>query len=154
MKHIYLGSDHAGHKLKQTVKSYLESLHIPFTDMGNAELDPGDDYPDYAYAVGKQVRDNKALGILICGSAMGVCIAANKITGVRATPVFTTREAQLSREHNDANVLCLSGWDTSAAKAKTIIRTWLKTEFSGLKRHERRVQKIKQIERDEQKAKR
>ena len=146
MKHIFLGSDHAGYKLKQTVKSYLDSLHTPYTDLGNAQLDPADDYPDYALLVAKAVVEQRGMGILICGSAMGVCIAANKVKGTRATAVFTTREAQLSREHNDANILCLSGWDTSPAKAKAIIRTWLKTEFSGLKRHARRIQKIKKIE--------
>lgn len=147
MRHIYLGSDHAGYKLKQSVKSYLDSLHIPYTDLGNLELDAADDYPDYALAVGRAVTgDRGSRGIVMCGSAMGVCIAANKIRGIRATPVFTTREAQLSREHNDANVLCLSGWDTSAAKAKAIIRTWLKTDFSGHQRHVRRLAKIKKLE--------
>ncbi len=147
MRHIYLGSDHAGYKLKQTVKSYLDSLHVPYTDLGNLELDEADDYPDYALAVSKAVtKDRGSRGILMCGSAMGICIAANKVKGIRATPVFTTREAQLSREHNDANILCLSGWDTSGAKVKSIIRVWLKTEFTGHQRHVRRLGKIKKIE--------
>jgi ribose 5-phosphate isomerase B len=149
MKKIYLGADHAGFKLKETVKNYLDSLKIPYEDMGNLKYNKDDDYPDFGYKVAKAVAKNNGLGILICGSSIGVCIVANKVKGVRGAPVVNTRDAELSREHTNANVLCLSGWNTSAMQAKKIIRAWLKTAFSQAERHSRRVDKIKEIEEKE-----
>jgi ribose 5-phosphate isomerase B len=147
---IYLGSDHAGFKLKQQIKTYLDKTKAPYEDLGNLKLQSDDDYPDYGYEVAKAVAENKnSKGILICGSSYGVCIVANKVKNIRAVSVFTSQEAKLSREHNNANVLCLSGWDLSPSKTKQIIKIWLNTKFSPAKRHQRRVKKIQNIENKE-----
>ncbi len=147
-KKIYLGSDHAGFELKEKLKKWLEKKKISFVDLGNQSLDPLDDYPDYAAKVAKKVVKNRSLGILICGSAQGMCIAANKIKGARAVVPFSLKEARLSKEHNQANILCLSGWFAHIHKAKKMIETFLTTSFSAEPRHVRRVNKIKQIERE------
>ena len=146
MKTVYIGADHAGYKLKQELKKFLQHLGHKVVDVGAHELDPQDDYPKYAYAAAKAVAQGKGVAILACGSAEGICIAANKVKGVRAVPVWTLRNARLSREHNDANVLCLSGWELSLASAKKIAKAWLETEFSKEERHLRRLKEIKQIE--------
>ena len=144
---IYLGSDHAGHELKLEVATYLESLNEEFKDLGNTFNDPEDDYPDFAFAVAEAVAaDADAFGILVCGSAQGVCIAANKVKGVRAAAVATPDEARLTREHNAANVLCLSGWKGAIEDLKPVIDAFLTTEFSGEERHLRRLNKISEYE--------
>jgi len=146
MKTVYIGADHAGFKLKQELKKFLDHTGYKVVDEGAFELNPHDDYPVYAYKVAKEVSKGKGLGILVCGSAEGVCMAANKLKGVRAVAVWTLRNARLSREHNDANVLCLSGWELSPNHAKKITKLWLATEFSGKERHKRRLEEIKRIE--------
>ena len=146
MKTVYIGADHAGFKIKQELKKFLQHQGYKVIDAGSHELEPGDDYPKYAYAVAKAAAQGKGLGILVCGSAEGICIAANKVKGVRAVPVWTLRNAKLSREHNNANVLCLSGWELPLPRAKKIVSTWLKTAFSGAERHARRIKQISQIE--------
>ncbi len=146
MKTVYLGADHAGFKLKQELKRFLHQQGYTVVDRGAHELDANDDYPQYAYTVAKAVAQGKGAGILACGSAEGICIAANKVKGIRAVPVWTLRNARLSREHNDANVLCLSGWELSLAQAKKIVKTWLQTAFSGEERHVRRLKEIERIE--------
>ncbi|MEM4242394.1 MAG: RpiB/LacA/LacB family sugar-phosphate isomerase [Candidatus Woesearchaeota archaeon] len=146
MNTVYIGADHAGFKLKQELKKFLDQQGYKVMDVGAFELDPADDYPVYAYKVAKEVSKGKGLGILVCGSAEGVCIAANKVKGVRAVAVWTLRNARLSREHNDANVLCLSGWELSLNHAKKIVKLWLSTGFSGEERHKRRLEQIKRIE--------
>ncbi len=147
---VLLGADHAGFKLKHELKRFLQQQGYTVIDLGAHELDPQDDYPKYAYAVAKAVSKGKGLGILACGSAEGICIAANKVKGVRAVPVWTLRNARLSREHNDANILCLSGWELPMAKAKKIVTVWLKTAFSGAERHVRRLKEIGMIEHGKQ----
>ena len=146
MKKIYLGADHRGFKLKENIKNYLDSIKIPYEDLGAFELDPTDDYPDYAVKVAQKVAEERSRGILICGSAIGVCIVANKFKGVYAAPVSTEQEAMVSMTHNNANVLCLAGWNLSLAKAKKIVRIWLRTEHKIVVRHERRLAKVKAIE--------
>ncbi|RMD57440.1 ribose 5-phosphate isomerase B [Candidatus Woesearchaeota archaeon] len=142
---IYLGADHAGYKLKEHLKKFLSKQGYKTIDKGAKKYNKKDDYPDYAKKVAKAVQKG-GKGILVCGSAEGICIAANKFKGIRATPVWTIRAAKLSRQHNDANILCLSGWDLDKKKAEKIALAWLKTPFSGEKRHERRIEKIKKIE--------
>ena len=142
---IYLSADHAGFKLKEQIKKYLEKKYN-VSDLGAFKFEKTDDYPDFAAKVAKKVSVG-GMGILFCGSSHGVCIAANKIRGARAVAVSNIRDAKLTREHNDANVLCLSGWNLKLDAAKKIIDAWLKTEFSGEERHARRVGKIKQLER-------
>lgn len=142
---INIGADHAGYKLKEHIARYLAKNGYTVNDFGAHKLDKNDDYPDYAAMVGKAVQKN-GLGILICGSSEGVCIAANKVRGIRAVAVWNLTNAKLSRQHNDANVLCLSGWQLTKKEAEKITLTWIKTPFSKEKRHIRRINKIKRME--------
>jgi ribose 5-phosphate isomerase B len=140
---IYLGTDHAGWQLKQEMKGVLEELGLEFQDLGAINLDPDDDYPDYAFKVAEAVvADLGSFGVLFCGSAQGVCIAANKVRGARAVTASSPEDAAKTREHNDANVLCLSGWHQDAAELGEIITTFVNTPFSGEVRHARRLAKI------------
>lgn len=147
MKQIYIGADHAGFQLKEKVKAWLNHKGIFLVDVGNKILDPKDDYPDFASSLARKVVAEKSLGILICGSAQGMCIAANKIRGARAVVPSSLREARLSKEHNHANIICLSGWFTHLHKAKRMIEIFLTVPFSKEPRHVRRVAKIKRLER-------
>ena len=146
VKKIYLGSDHAGFELKERLKNWFEKKKILYVDLGNLIFNPKDDYPDYASLVAKKVTSTGSLGILICGSAQGMCIAANKIKGARAVIPFSLKETHLSREHNHANILCLSGRFTRFYKAKKMVEMFLNTPFSKEPRHLRRLNKIKKLE--------
>ncbi len=146
MNPISLGADHAGFALKEKIKKWLTKKKIPFIDLGDKKLRPKDDYPDYAAKVARTVAKNEGLGILICGSAQGICIAANKIKGIRAVAPYNPLEAVLSRKHENANIICLSGWFFTLMKAKKMIGLFLNTPFSGAKRHIRRLNKIKKLE--------
>lgn len=141
---VYVGADHAGFELKEKLKRALKKDGYEVVDCGAKRYLKTDDYPDYAARVARKVQKG-GKGILLCGSAEGVCIAANKFEGIRAVPVWTLANARLSREHNDANVLCLSGWQLSEAKARRIALEWLETEFSGAERHARRIRKIGEL---------
>lgn len=144
---IYLGSDHAGHGLKLEIARYLEERGLEHKDLGNEINDPDDDYPDYAFPVAEAVANEEdAFGILACGSAQGVCIAANKVKGVRAVAVADAEAARRAREHNAANVLCLSGWNSTIDDVQPAIDAFLQTEFSGAERHARRLGKISAYE--------
>ena len=142
---IYIGSDHAGFRFKQKIKRFLKKKGYNVIDVGNKKLDPKDDYPVFAIKLGKSVVKSKSMGILACGSAQGMCIAANKVKGVRAAIVRNAEEARLSREHNNANVICISGW-SKPKNVSNIITTFLKTKFSGVARHRRRVRQIIRFE--------
>ncbi|MBU1289740.1 ribose 5-phosphate isomerase B [Patescibacteria group bacterium] len=143
---LYIGSDHAGFYLKEELKKYLLELGYEFEDLGNKDLDPLDDYPDFALAVGKKVSETGGRGLLICSTGLGMAIAANKVAGVRAAVCWDDFTALQSREHNDTNVLCLAGKALDTETAKKITRVWLETEFSGEERHKRRLSKIKEID--------
>ncbi|MFH1376887.1 MAG: ribose 5-phosphate isomerase B [Candidatus Woesearchaeota archaeon] len=147
MKKIYIGSDHAGFILKNSIKTHLTNKKHKFIDLGNLKYEKEDDYPDYAEEVAKKVAKEKTKGILICGSSHGVCIAANKIKGIRAVAINNTKDAKITREHNDANILCLSEWHLKEKEVGKIIDVWLKTNFRKDKRHIRRINKIKKLER-------
>ena len=147
MKQIYIGSDHAGFHLKEKIRKWLEHKRVPYVDVGNKSLDPKDDYPDFAAALARKVVAGKSLGILVCGSAQGMCIAANKVKGARAVIPYSLREARLSKEHNNANIICLSGWFAHLHKSKRMIEIFLTTPFSQEARHIRRLGKIKRLER-------
>jgi ribose 5-phosphate isomerase B len=142
---VNIGADHAGFALKEHLKKFLQTKGFDIRDWGAKKLVKSDDYPDYALKVGKAVQ-KKGIGILVCGSAEGICMAANKIRGIRAAAVWTLQNAKLSRQHNDANILCLSGWQLPKKTAEKIVLTWLRTPFSGEKRHMRRIQKIRRME--------
>lgn len=147
---IYLGSDHAGFKLKQQIKNYLTKKKIKYEDLGNLKLEKDDDYPVFGYKVAKAVaKDKKARGILICGTSYGMCIIANKVKGARAVSVKNVKDAIEIRKHNDANIMCLSGWGTTASKAVKMIDKFLKTKFEVKARRIRRINKIKKIENKE-----
>src|SRR5437764_10798798 len=145
---IALGADHAGFDLKQKVKQHLEQKGFQVDDRGTTSSDSVD-YPDFARKVAEEVAGKQAdLGILVCGSGIGMAITANKVPGIRAANVSSAEEAQLSREHNDANVLALGARLLDQNSAFCIVDKWLTTSFAG-GRHQRRVDKIAEIERDE-----
>ena len=139
---VAIGSDHAGYKLKEIIKNYLKRKKIEFKDFGT-HSEESVDYPDYAYPVAESVaRSEFDLGILICGSGVGMCITANKVKGIRAVLAHDTYTAKQSREHGNCNVLCLAGKKLSKAKGTKIVDVWLNTEFSGEERYLRRIRKI------------
>jgi len=149
---ISLGADHAGYQLKEKIKQWLAQQGIEVTDHGANSLDSVD-YPDYARDVAHDVAGKRAdWGILVCGSGIGMAMAANKVPGVRAANVTSEVEAQLSREHNDANVLAIGARILDDAAAFKIVDTWLHTGFAG-GRHQGRVDKITALEREEMPAK-
>jgi len=139
---IAIGSDHAGFKLKQKIIEHLKRNKILFKDYGTFSEGPCD-YTDYAFPVAKAVAGGRfERGILICGSGVGMTIAANRIPGVRAVNVKDLYTARQSRRHGDANLLCLGGRALKEKKALRILAVWLKTPFSGEERHRRRIEKI------------
>lgn len=141
---IPIAADHAGPDLKAKLISVLKEFR--FDDLGTKGTDSVD-YPDFAEKVATLVSTGKAKrGILICGSGIGMSIAANKFPGVRAALAESVEAAKLSREHNDANILCLGARLTSPEKAIEIVRTWLTTEYSHSPRHDTRIKKIAGIE--------
>jgi ribose 5-phosphate isomerase B len=143
---IALGSDHAGFELKDKIKSHLEANGVTVDDKGTHST-ASVDYPDYAQKVGEEVVSKQAdLGILVCGSGIGMSIAANKIHGIRAANVHDEAEAQLSREHNDANVLAIGARMLDEKTAFNIVDRWLTTPFSGGERHMRRIEKVAELE--------
>src|SRR6185503_16554487 len=148
---IALGADHAGFELKNRIKLHLQQKGIETQDEGTNSPDSVD-YPDFARLVGHDVAQHRAdLGILVCGSGIGMAIAANKVEGIRAANVSTEYEAQMSREHNNANVLALGARILNPDQAFAIVDKWLTTQFAG-GRHERRVEKIMAIEKEEDAA--
>lgn len=139
---IALGSDHAGFDLKQKISQYLGNQGIAIQDCGTYSL-TSCDYPDYAHAVANAVENQTAdFGILVCGSGQGVAITANKHQNIRAALCWAAEIVALSREHNDANVLCLPARFVTESAALEMVDTFLKTNFAG-GRHQTRVEKIK-----------
>ena len=145
---IALGADHAGFPLKERVKQWLLEQRVQVDDKGTFSNESVD-YPDFARLVGEAVAAKQTdRGILVCGSGIGMSIAAHKVPGVRAANPHPVFEAQMSREHNDANVLTLGARVLTEDEAHGILDMWLRTKFAG-GRHQRRVDKISQIERAE-----
>jgi ribose 5-phosphate isomerase B len=144
---VALGADHGGYELKDVVRDFLEENKYELIDLGT--YSPASvDYPDYAMAVGRAILDGKAdVGILICGSGVGACVAVNKIPGIRAGLCHDTFSAHQGREDDDANVLCMGARVIGHQLALEIVRTFLNAKFSGLERHVRRLAKVKEIER-------
>lgn len=140
-KPIAIGSDHAGYDYKEDLISFLEGKGLPFKDFGTHSKDSVD-YPDFAHPVAKAVEDGEAsFGVLICGSANGVAITANKHQGVRAAICWGEELAQLAREHNNANVLCIPARFVREGDAEKMLNIFINTAFEG-GRHENRVNKI------------
>src|ERR1041385_228141 len=137
---ICIGADHAGYEMKETLKKSLSSTG-EVKDFGTNSPESVD-YPDYVHPLAEYVEENKnAVGILLCGSANGMAMAANKHEGIRAAICWTKKIAELARQHNDANILCLPARFISDEEAKEITEAFLNTPFEG-GRHERRVKKI------------
>ncbi|MBI2616626.1 RpiB/LacA/LacB family sugar-phosphate isomerase [Candidatus Gottesmanbacteria bacterium] len=154
---IYIGSDHGGFDLKEKIKGWLKTWGYSVEDVGNAMYDKEDDYPQFAFLVGQKVSldekkgirfpyhwKDRSKGILCCRSAAGMVVAANKVSGARAALAFDVRSARHCREHNDVNILALSGDWLEEHEAKKILKTWLDTEFSGEERHVRRLKQIEE----------
>lgn len=142
---IAVGSDHRGAELRSKLIDFLRQLDQVVID-ATENASETDDYPDIAEAVARKVSSQEVdRGILICGTGLGMCIVANKIPGVRAAPCFDDLSAEMSRRHNDLNVLCLSGDMVAEKLADRIVEIWLKTPFEG-GRHARRIQKIASLE--------
>lgn len=147
MSSIAIGSDAAGFGLKSAVISYLRGSGIAVTDFGTNASEPMVDYPDYAAPVCESIVTGAAdLGILICGTGIGMSIVANKVSGIRASLVHDTFGAQLSRKHNNANVLVMGAWDVTPERAESIVDRWLSSSYAG-GRHERRLEAIREVER-------
>ena len=145
MKRIAVGCDHRGFGLKELIMAFLQNEGYSYQDFGCHSTEPVD-YPDIAQEVGEAVASgNFDQGVLICSTGIGMCIAANKIQGVRAALCHNVFAAQRARQHNDANVLCLGGEDVDASVALEIVKTFLTTDFEG-GRHTRRVNKMKALE--------
>lgn len=143
---IYIGSDHAGFKTKEALKNFLITKKLKTVDVG-AFKGENVDYPDYAEKVGRKVaKDKGSLGILICGTGIGMSIAANKVKGIRAANPFNEETAKLAKEHNDANIICIAGRTYKAGKAKKIISAFLKAKSPKEARHKKRIKKISKIE--------
>ena len=141
---IPIGSDHAGFPAKEKVKEILIDLGFEPIDMGTYSTDSVD-YPDYAFKVASTVWNGMyGLGILVCGSGQGVCMTANKVDHVRAALVYNSEVASLTRQHNNANVMCLPGRTLSDSELTDIVKSFLSTEFEG-GRHEKRVGKIHKL---------
>jgi len=141
LKKIFISSDHAGYKLKEIIKIHLDKKKIKYTDLG-----PNNgsrvDYPDYAHKVAKKVKNNNNhVGILVCGSGMGMNITANKHKNIRAAQCFNLKSTKLSRLHNDANVITLGSRLLTKKNALNCVSVFLKTKFEG-GRHTKRIKKI------------
>jgi ribose 5-phosphate isomerase B len=144
---IAVGADHAGFELKQTLLNEIVSLGFEVIDLGASQYDALDDYPDFAEVVGECVASQHAdRGVVVCGSGVGACIAANKIKGVRACVCADTYSAHQGVEHDDMNVLVLGGRVMGIEVVKEVLRAYLHAQFSGEPRHVRRLNKVLAIE--------
>jgi ribose 5-phosphate isomerase B len=142
---VAVANDHRGIEAKEQIKAIVTEMGNECIDFGTSIEGPVD-YPDLAYAAATAVSKSEAdMAILVCGTGIGMCIAANKVPGVRAALCYDELNARVSRQHNDANVLCLSGDLIGSQALRKIVEVWLTTEFSG-GRHQRRVNKIHAIE--------
>lgn len=148
---VALGSDHAGFEQKERIKTYLQDKGLEVADLGTNSADESVDYPDFALRVGRAVAGGDAeYGVLVCGTGVGMAMAANKVDGVRAANVTDPEFAKLARAHNDANVVAVSGRFVPIEVNESIIDAFLETPFEG-GRHERRVDKIRSAESTDQK---
>ncbi len=143
---IYIGSDHAGFDLKNNIFSFIKNdLKIDITDLGCYSIE-STDYPDFAVKVCEKVQENNNIGILICGTGIGMSIIANKIKGIRCALCSEEYSAEMARRHNDSNVLALGGRVIGSGLAKSIVNKFLNTQFEG-GNHKKRIDKILKVER-------
>jgi ribose 5-phosphate isomerase B len=145
-RRVAIGSDHAGYEAKELMKSELSALGLEVMDVGAHDLESVD-YPDFGAAVGRAVATGEVeRGVLVCGSGIGISMAANKVPGVRAALCWNEETARLAREHNDANVLCFGARLIAPDLAARMVRVFMETEFAG-GRHGLRVEKLAQLDR-------
>jgi ribose 5-phosphate isomerase B len=145
---IYIGADHNGFQLKAQLIDYLQRNNYEVVDEGDTKLDPNDDFPQFAARVVAALKasdDQEAKGILICGSGQGMCMAANRFRGVRASLVWDESEARMSRNDDDANVLCLPARVVKETDVERILRVWLNTGFAGAARFKRRIKEMDEL---------
>jgi ribose 5-phosphate isomerase B len=141
---IAIGNDHTGYQLKKAIIEYLETKGIAYQDFGCGDVSSSD-YPDYAKAVGRAIQKKECdKGILICGTGIGISIAANKMKGIRAALCHDCFSAEATRLHNNANVLAMGARVIGMGHALKIVETFLNTEFSGEERHTRRIQMLEE----------
>ncbi len=145
---VALGADHGGFALKAELCQWLQARGYEVLDLGACTLDPTDDYPDFADAVAQSVASSQVdRGILVCGSGVGACIAANKVPGVRACLCQDTYSARQGVEHDDMNILCLGERIIGVELARELVTAFLGARFTGEERHRRRLDKVRAIER-------
>jgi ribose 5-phosphate isomerase B len=145
---IYIGADHNGYELKVKLRSFLVRSGFEVVDEGDTQQQPDDDFPQFAGRVCTALLDNgdtEARGILICGSGQGMCMAANRFKGIRASLCWNNREARSSRNDDDSNVLCLSASSLDEATMQNIVQTWLGTPFAGAARFKRRLLELDKL---------
>ena len=140
---IYCGADHGGYQLKEILKLWLQQQNYSVEDCGATQLDPKDDYPDFAFAVAKKVVQNpESIGILLCRSGGGMVIAANRIKGIRAVNIHDEKGAVHAKTNNNANIVSLEADWLGDEQAKQVLSAFLKAKFAGEERHVRRIGKI------------
>ena len=150
---LAIGADHAGFDLKGQIVPWLESTGHQVVDLGAHDLDPADDFPDFASAVARSVTGGQAeRGVMICGSGVGASIATNKVSGIRACLCHDTYTARQGVEHNDMNVLCLGGRVIGIETAKEVIAAFIGAQFTPEARFQRRIDKVSEIESNRLKA--
>ncbi len=145
---IYIGADHNGFGLKAQLGDFLRRSGHEIVDAGDTQMNPEDDFPQYANkAVGMLLADREpdARAILICGSGQGMCMAANRFKGIRASLCWNLDEARSSRNDDDSNVLCMSAKSLASDEARAIVTTWLHTPFAGAPRYKRRLQQLDEL---------
>jgi len=144
---VFLASDHGGFSLKERIRDHLKEAGVEVEDLGTNNEDSVD-YPEYANKVAEGLlkSNSENLGILVCGTGIGMSIAANKVKGIYAAQVNSEEEAKLSKEHNNANVICLGGRVLEEQEAMKIVDTFLNTPFSNEERHIKRIDKIRELE--------
>ncbi|MBI2855399.1 MAG: ribose 5-phosphate isomerase B [Chloroflexi bacterium] len=145
--HVAVAADHNGYSLRAELLTWLQSRGYRVLDLGAYQVDPDDDYPDFAVAAAQAVASGRVdRGIIACGSGVGACIAANKMTGVRACVCHDTYSARQGVEHDDMNVLCLGARVIGVELARELVDAFLQARFTGEERHQRRLNKVLAIE--------
>ncbi|HVE81057.1 MAG TPA: RpiB/LacA/LacB family sugar-phosphate isomerase [Candidatus Dormibacteraeota bacterium] len=143
---VFLGTDHNGFEMKNAIREHLQHSNYEVEDKGAITLDAADDYPKYAYSVATEVLgEEKAFGILVCGSGQGMAIAANRVRGIRAALIWSPAEARAARHDDDANILVLPAHMIDMDTALAIVDNFLEQAFSGEERYVRRIQQIEQL---------
>lgn len=144
---IYIGADHNGYQLKEKLEDYLKSHGHEVTDVGNQEFEKTDDFPQFGALVATSVLgDPDSMGVVLCGSGQGVCMAANRFKGIRASLVWSKSEAKFARNDDDSNVLCLPAKELDFEQAKDLLDTWLNTPFAAEPRFVRRIKQLDELQ--------